>query len=324
MPKNPKITGEKYKYSCKICDFYSNVFRDYHRHINTEKHNKMAKYNIYSKYATSDDVKKITDEDGVVLEVHRCVCGTAYRYAGSLSNHKKRCGLAQMDQKMKDKIRDTKAREIELKHLLEMKRAEYEYMSTLKELHESNVIITSEEAAAIGLGKSDVDSDDGVGDEPSLADSDATVISMLQSQTDELRKIVDATEKIKKELSEVKAQTPTQVVNNIQTLNAISTINNFNIVGFLNKECGHAMSLQDFLDGMELSMDDIYYTRDNGYVKGMSNAFIRQIENMGYNKRPIHCTDKKRLKFFIKTTEGGWIMITVTWKRQFLLSRRSI
>jgi hypothetical protein len=54
-------------------------------------------------------------------------------------------------------------------------------------------------------------------------------------------------------------------------------------------------------------MDDMYYTRDNGYVKGMCNVLVKKIENIPDEYRPIHCTDKKRLKFLVKTKEA--------WKR---------
>lgn len=304
---------DTHRYFCKICDFRSNVFRDYHRHMNTAKHARMVKYNIYTKYYSDQCGKAISEfpetarEDAVAPEVHKCVCGKAYKHAASLYNHKKKCELAQMDLAMKEKIRVLKAKEIELKNLVEMKLIGAECSSKLKELQQTNVVLAAEEIAPLFQevvpllkeGGEEVGGGGGGGANE--------VISILQNQSDELKKIVDATEKIKRELSEVKTQGPAKIVNNINTVNAIGAINNFNIVGFLNKECGHAVSLEDFLKGMELSMDDIYYTRDNGYVKGMSNAFIKQIETMGYNNRPIHCTDKKRLKFFIKTKDGGWM-----------------
>jgi hypothetical protein len=111
----------------------------------------------------------------------------------------------------------------------------------------------------------------------------------------------DITTEFKKEIDEVKAQ------NDVIMKKPAQINNTINIINFLNTECGQAMTLKEFLDNMVLSMDDIYYTRDNGFVKGMSNAFLRQIENIGYNRRPIHCSDKKRLKFFIKTREGIWM-----------------
>lgn len=81
-------------------------------------------------------------------------------------------------------------------------------------------------------------------------------------------------------------------------------INNFNILNYLNEEHKDALSIQDFINSIDVTMDDMYYTRDNGYVKGMCNVLVKKIENIPDEYRPIHCTDKKRLKFLVKTKEA--------------------
>ena len=51
--------------------------------------------------------------------------------------------------------------------------------------------------------------------------------------------------------------------------------------------------------------DDLIYTKDNGYVNGIGNLLGKHLETLKPTERPIHCSDKKRLKFYIKH-ENEW------------------
>ena len=101
---------------------------------------------------------------------------------------------------------------------------------------------------------------------------------------------------------------------NNHTLNTLlpkvgSTTNNFNnqmtINLFLNEECKNAMNLTDFLNQLHLTLDDLLFTKNNGYSKGIANIFMRHLSDMPANSRPIHCSDKKRLQFYVKD-ENKW------------------
>ena len=76
--------------------------------------------------------------------------------------------------------------------------------------------------------------------------------------------------------------------------------NSFNINMFLNEECKNAMNIEDFVEKIKLSLEDLQFTKDNGYAKGISNIFIKNLNNMDITERPIHCSDQKRLQFYIK------------------------
>ena len=65
------------------------------------------------------------------------------------------------------------------------------------------------------------------------------------------------------------------------------------------------MNLADFVETIKVSLDDIQYTREHGYVKGISNIFVKHLTDMKVTERPIHCSDKKRLQFYIKD-ENAW------------------
>ena len=76
--------------------------------------------------------------------------------------------------------------------------------------------------------------------------------------------------------------------------------NNVSINVFLNEHCKDAMNLTDFVDQIRITLDDLMKTRQSGYVDGIANIFIRNLKDLSVVKRPIHCSDKKRLKFYVK------------------------
>lgn len=81
------------------------------------------------------------------------------------------------------------------------------------------------------------------------------------------------------------------------------TINNnqkISINVFLDKYCGNAISLKDFLERINVTLEDLDVTHRLGYVDGMSSVFIKNLKHLPSVKRPIHCCDSKRGKFYIK------------------------
>ena len=81
--------------------------------------------------------------------------------------------------------------------------------------------------------------------------------------------------------------------------------NKMTINMYLNNECKDAMNLTDFVDKVKISLEDLMYTQQHGYVKGISNIFVKQLQDMDPKERPIHCSDKKRMQFYIKE-EDKW------------------
>lgn len=81
--------------------------------------------------------------------------------------------------------------------------------------------------------------------------------------------------------------------------------NNVSINIFLNKKCTDAMNLSDFVNNIKISLEDLEYTNEHGYVKGISNIFQKNLTDLKATERPIHCSDKKRLQFYVKD-EDKW------------------
>ncbi len=77
----------------------------------------------------------------------------------------------------------------------------------------------------------------------------------------------------------------------------------FNINVFLNEKCKDALSMDEFIEKIEISMKDLLTTGEKGQVQGISNIIIKNINKLSLYERPLHCTDKKRETLYIKNQE---------------------
>ena len=85
-----------------------------------------------------------------------------------------------------------------------------------------------------------------------------------------------------------------------------NTINNnqkININIFLNEQCKDAISMDEFINKMNISLQNLFYTKDRGIIEGVSNIFIENLNKLPLNQRPIHCTDFKRETIYIKNNQ---------------------
>tara|TARA_B110001450_G_scaffold121557_1_gene114581 strand:- start:962 stop:1489 length:528 start_codon:yes stop_codon:yes gene_type:complete len=76
--------------------------------------------------------------------------------------------------------------------------------------------------------------------------------------------------------------------------------NTISINLFLNEQCKNAMNLADFINQVQVSLEDLQYSKNNGFVEGVTNIFAKQLKDLKPTERPIHCSDKKRLQFYVK------------------------
>jgi hypothetical protein len=90
---------------------------------------------------------------------------------------------------------------------------------------------------------------------------------------------------------------------NTNTINANTITNNnntFNMNMFLNEQCKDAMNMKDFVNSIQLNLTDLENVERDGYVKGMSNILINNLQKTDVYKRPVHCSDVKRDTLYVK------------------------
>ena len=76
--------------------------------------------------------------------------------------------------------------------------------------------------------------------------------------------------------------------------------NKISINLFLNNHCKDALDFNEFIDKIQLSLEDLILTKELGYSKGISKIFLDRLKQLEKCERPIHCTDIKRNQFYIK------------------------
>lgn len=79
--------------------------------------------------------------------------------------------------------------------------------------------------------------------------------------------------------------------------------NTVNINVYLNQNYTEAMNLGDFVRNIQCSLDDLSLTADEGYVKGVSNIFLKNLEFMDPKERPIHCGDQHGTQIYIRDSD---------------------
>ena len=77
----------------------------------------------------------------------------------------------------------------------------------------------------------------------------------------------------------------------------------FNINVFLNEKCKDAISMDQFIDKIEVSMKNLLTTKEKGQVYGISNIIMENMNKLSLYERPLHCTDKKRETLYVKNEE---------------------
>ena len=61
--------------------------------------------------------------------------------------------------------------------------------------------------------------------------------------------------------------------------------------------------MSEFLENMELDIEDLTETGRLGYVEGISRILVNKLRELDTYKRPLHCTDMKRETLYIKNND---------------------
>lgn len=128
--------------------------------------------------------------------------------------------------------------------------------------------------------------------------SSEIVMELIQQNRD-LQKII---------LEQNKNQNMTNSHNHSHNNTNINNNNNqtFNLQFFLNEHCKDAIDIQEFVNKLNYSTENLEKNMKFGYTKGISNMFLDGIRDLPVEKRPLHCSDEKREKLHIRDN-GTWI-----------------
>lgn len=128
-------------------------------------------------------------------------------------------------------------------------------------------------------------------DTDNMLEAKNTIIQLMKEKSEVQTMLIES---LKKQV----VLTPLISGNN-NTINT-NTKNKLNINVFLNEKCKDAMSMNEFIESIDISLQDLLLTKDKGFASGISNIIIKGISKLSPYQRPIHCTDVKRETLYIK------------------------
>jgi hypothetical protein len=93
--------------------------------------------------------------------------------------------------------------------------------------------------------------------------------------------------------------------NNINTENSnnINSHNSFNLSFFLNEQCKNAININQFVDSLNPTLQDVERTGKVGFVEGITGIILNGLRELDVYTRPIHCTDLKRDVLYVKDND---------------------
>jgi hypothetical protein len=134
------------------------------------------------------------------------------------------------------------------------------------------------------------------------------IIIEILKQNQEFKSLIIEQQKENKELInkviELSKEPTTSIVNH-GTVNNNNNQKQFNLQFFLNDTCKDAITIKQFIDNIQISLEDLESVGKNGYVKGISDIVLKELHTLDVTKRPIHCTDIKREVIYLKE-EDTW------------------
>jgi hypothetical protein len=136
-------------------------------------------------------------------------------------------------------------------------------------------------------------SEDEISDKKTNEPTDKDLIMMLIKENSELKTMM------------MKVLENGTTNNSHNTTNTNSHNKAFNLQFFLNETCKDAMNITDFVESIQFQLSDLEKMGEIGYVDGISNIIVKNLNALDVTQRPVHCTDKKRETIYIKD-EDKW------------------
>jgi hypothetical protein len=131
-----------------------------------------------------------------------------------------------------------------------------------------------------------------------------TTIDTEINEKEIILKLLQQNNQLQNQIIELCKEKKTITINTEET-NTNSHNKTFNLQFFLNETCKDAMNIMDFVDSIKLQLSDLEKVGKNGFIEGISNIIVKNLNSLDETKRPVHCTDAKREVMYVKD-ENKW------------------
>jgi hypothetical protein len=225
---------------------------------------------ITSKHINGNNVA--TENTSNITQYNCDECGKIYNDRSGLWRHKKKCNI--IDKEMNKLTKDDDNDEI---------------------LNNSNLILE--------LLKEKLVFKELILEKPVPAETNDSLIIELLKQNQDFKNLMIEQNKYMMEQSKQMMELAKNA-GNTNCNNTNNTTNKFNMQIFLNETCKDAMSITEFVNSLVLTFKDLEDLGRYGYTQGITNIFTRGLQATEVSKRPIHCSDIKRLIIYINDVNG--------------------
>ena len=201
-----------------------------------------------------------------VKKIHECSCGKTYNHMSSLCAHKKKCTILNQEEIGVEKLKE-------------------------------------KEKEGLALKMSDI--------ENAIPNMDMNLIFAFMKDTQEFKQIILEQSNTMMEYNKQMMSEQNKIITDLVGKVGNTTINNtqhntqFNLNFFLNDTCKGAMNVKDFLNFINVDLEDMDYIGKHGYVAGISRIFTKNLARLGKFEKPIWVTDEKRETIMYKE-DGVW------------------
>ena len=128
------------------------------------------------------------------------------------------------------------------------------------------------------------------------------IIKIMTDSSEKMNFLMNENKELRNQLKEQNQQI-TELIPKVGNNNNNNNKQKFNINVFLNEKCKDAISMDEFIDKIEVSMKNLLTTKEKGQVYGISNIIMENMNKLSLYERPLHCTDKKRETLYVKNNE---------------------
>jgi hypothetical protein len=298
-------------YKCTICLFVCSKPSDFQRHCSTRKH--------AHRTAFTEKNADLSSQRILFEKPHSCTfCGKAYSAKNSLWYHSKKCTMTQ-NVKPRDFVEILENRvfqetndfgENEPQELGEYNNQETEETHQYQENRENEVYEDNETFPEI-LENENIkmeQSEDLEENDIFSSDMNAQIIQLLKHVLKKNAELSSQVTQLKTDVKlDVKDQLSEQLAHFASTLqpsvtNHHTNHNNtqFNMNFFLNEQCKDAVNVSDFIESLQLTLEDLKMVVEKGFIMGNYQIIKDKFNELGVYRRPIHCSDLKRETIYVR------------------------
>lgn len=256
-----KREGNRIVYVCELCDFVTHDKTKHHKHLETIKHKRREEGE-----KKGDSLKKMSNK------------GDDFGETDKKGENEREEKSNELDENAKKK--EEKGEQIEYFFCVCGKK--YKHKPNLYAHKKKCIDICGKNQNADKMGKENYEK------------------SMLETMKECFLQLLKDNKEFNNTIIESLKSHSSSQISQSTLISGNNNNNKFNINLFLNEKCKDAMSMNEFIETIDVTLQDLLVTKDKGFASGISNIFLKGINKLSPYKRPIHCTDVKRETLYIK------------------------